>query len=56
MKLQKHESKHTLGDTKFELCMKANIANRVVRDMLVTIVDETNAQRDPTALPAIIGF
>ena len=36
--------------------IKSNIANRVVKDMLVKIVAETNEQRNPTALPVIIGW
>ena len=56
MKMQKHESKHTLGEIQFELCIKSNIANHVVKDMLVKIVVEINKQRNPTALPTIIGF
>ena len=36
--------------------VKSNIANRVVKDMLVKIVAETNEQRNPTALPVIIGW
>ena len=36
--------------------IKSNIANRAVKDMLVKIVAEINEQRNPTALPVIIGF
>jgi len=36
--------------------IKSNIANRVVKDMLVKIVTETNEQRNPTALPVIIAW
>ena len=36
--------------------IKLNIANRAVKDMLVKIVAEINEQRNPTALPVIIGF
>jgi hypothetical protein len=36
--------------------MKANVANHAVKDMLVKIVAEINEQRNPTALPVIIGF
>jgi hypothetical protein len=56
MKLQKHESKHTLGELQFELFMRANIASRVVKDMLVNIFAEINEQLNPKVLPAIIGF
>ena len=36
--------------------IKSNIANLAVKDMLVKIVAEINEQRNPTALPVIIGF
>ena len=36
--------------------IKSNIANHAVKDMLVKIVAEINEQRNPTALPVIIGF
>ena len=36
--------------------IKSNIANRAVKGMLVKIVTETNEQRNPTALPVIIGW
>ena len=36
--------------------IKSNIANHAVKDMLVKIVVEINEQRNPTALPVIIGF
>jgi hypothetical protein len=36
--------------------IKANIANRAVRDMLVKIVAEINEQQNPSAMPVIIGW
>lgn len=36
--------------------IKANIANRAVRDMLVKIVAEINEQKNPSAMPVIIGW
>jgi len=36
--------------------IKSNIANNVVKDMLVKIVAEVNEQRNPHPLPIIIGF
>jgi hypothetical protein len=36
--------------------IKANIANGVVKDMLVKIVAEINETRNPTAMPVIIGW
>jgi hypothetical protein len=36
--------------------LKANIANRVVKDMLIKIVTEINEHKNPSAMPVIIGW
>lgn len=45
-----------VGEEIADRSIKSNIANRAVQDMLVKIFAEANEQRNPTALPVIIGF
>jgi len=45
-----------LGKKIADRSIKSNIANRVVKDMLVKIVAKTDEQRNPTALSVIIGW